>query len=137
MQLDRDGLTRFFEEQFPQAKGFTIERATDEGVTLKMPFRPSMLRPGGTVSGPTLMTLADTASYAALLSQIGPVALAVTADLHIRFLRKPAPADLRAEGRIMKLGKKLAILEVTIFSEGAEPVAHATVSYAIPGPRGS
>ena len=92
-----------------------------------------MLRPGGTISGPAMFGLADVALYGAVLSMIGPVALAVTTNMNINFLRKPAPKDLLAEARILKLGKRLAVGEVTIWSEGEEePVAHATGTYSIP-----
>jgi uncharacterized protein (TIGR00369 family) len=79
------------------------------------------------------MALADTATYVALLGMIGPVALAVTTNLNINFLRKPAQADVIAECKLLKLGKRLAIGEVTMYSDGdTEPVAHATVTYSIP-----
>lgn len=91
------------------------------------------LRPGGTVSGPTLMTLADTGLYTALLAQIGPVALAVTTNLNINFLRKPEPGLIRAETKLLKLGKRLAVGEVTITSNNdPDPVAHVTGTYSIP-----
>jgi uncharacterized protein (TIGR00369 family) len=92
------------------------------------------LRPGGTVSGPTMMGLADVAVYAALLSRIGPVALAVTINLNINFLRKPsADADLLARAEMLKVGKRLGVGEVYISSAGStEPVAHATITYSIP-----
>ncbi|MDX1695424.1 MAG: PaaI family thioesterase [Ketobacteraceae bacterium] len=91
------------------------------------------LRPGGTVSGPTLMTMADTGLYAAILAQLGPVALAVTTNLNINFLRKPEPGLLRAETRLLKLGKRLAVGEVSITcNDNPEPVAHVTGTYSIP-----
>ena len=94
------------------------------------------LRPGGTISGPAMMGLADCAFYYALLAQIGEVELAVTTNLNINFLRKPGPADLIAEARILKLGRLLATGDVTLYSDGApEPVAHATLTYAIPPKR--
>jgi uncharacterized protein (TIGR00369 family) len=91
------------------------------------------VRPGGTISGPTMMALADFAMYVAVLAAIGPVPLAVTINLNINFLRKPAPRDLVAEARLLKLGKRLAMGEVTICSDGeSEPVAHVTSTYSIP-----
>jgi uncharacterized protein (TIGR00369 family) len=91
------------------------------------------LRPGGTVSGPALMTIADTAMYYLVLGMIGPVALALTTNLNINFLRAPKLADVIAEAEMLKLGKRLAVGQVTIYSEGSEdPVAHATVTYSIP-----
>ena len=95
--------------------------------------RASDLRPGGTVSGPTLMTLADTGLYSAILATLGPVAMAVTTNLNINFLRKPEPGRLRAETRLLKLGKRLAVGEVTITCNGdPAPVAHVTGTYSIP-----
>ena len=91
------------------------------------------LRPGDTVSGPTLMALADVAMYAALLGEIGLVPLAVTTSLNINFLRKPAQRDLIGEAKLLKVGKRLAVGEVTLFSDGdSEPVAHVTCTYSIP-----
>ena len=91
------------------------------------------LRPGGTISGPTMMELADFAMYVAVFSAIGPQPLAVTTNLTINFLRKPARADLIAAAKLMKVGKRLAVGEVTIYSEGSDgPVAHVTATYSIP-----
>lgn len=101
--------------------------------TLRLPFNDNMLRPGGTVSGPTMMALADACMYAVILSAIGQVKLAVTTSFNINFLHRPAPGDLLCEGRILKLGKRLAVMDVTLHSEGHdEPVAHATGTYSIP-----
>ena len=94
----------------------------------------SHLRPGGTVSGPTMMALADVAMYAALLSRIGLVPLAVTTNLNINFLRKPvAHAAIRARAKLLKVGRTMGVGEVFVYSEGMEePVAHATLTYSIP-----
>jgi len=100
---------------------------------VRLKYHQKHLRPGGTISGPALMMLADTATYIALLGMIGPVALAVTTSLNINFLRKPDQVDVVAECRLLKLGKRLAVGEVTMRSEGiSQPVAHATVTYSIP-----
>jgi uncharacterized protein (TIGR00369 family) len=100
---------------------------------LRLPFRASMLRPGGTMAGPMMMALADACMYAVALSLIGTVKLAVTTNFNINFLFRAAPADLLAEGRSLKLGKRLLVMEVTVHSEGhSEPVAHATGTYSIP-----
>lgn len=100
---------------------------------LRLPFDGDMLRPGGTVAGPIMMALADACMYAAVLSAIGMIKLAVTTSFNINFMHRPIPADLLAEGRILKLGKRLAVLEVTIHSEGHDaPIAHATGTYSIP-----
>lgn len=113
--------------------GVTIERAEHRAVWLRMTTGERSLRPGGTVSGPTMFMLADTALYAAVLASVGPKALAVTTNMSINFLRKPAPRDLIAACRLLKLGRRLAVGEVTIFSDGDdEPVAQATGTYSIP-----
>lgn len=128
-------LAAFFTAHFPHPANFPfqIEELTDQAVRVRLPYQDVYLRPGGTVSGPTLMMLADTVMYVLVLSQIGPVALAVTTNLNINFLRKPAPRDVIAQGRLLKLGARLAVGEVTMFSDGnAEPVAHATITYSIP-----
>jgi len=127
-------LSAFLKAEFPQNR-CTLEKIdTDGGVVLAHPVGEPELRPGGTVSGPVMMTLADVALYVAILAQIGIVPLAVTTNLSINFLRKPR-ADRRvvARCRLLKLGKSLAVGEVWIFSEGEdEPVAHATGTYSIP-----
>lgn len=127
-------LHEFLTREFPQAHklGFKIELAEDR-LRILLESRDSHLRPGGTVSGPTMMLMADTAMYLALLSRIGPVATAVTTDLSIHFLRRPDPGVLVAECEILKLGSRLAVGAVRIYSQSeAEPVAHATVTYAVP-----
>ena len=103
---------------------------------MRQAYSDKFIRPGGTISGPTMMALSDFALYVAVLGAIGPVALAVTINLSINFLRKPERRDLLAEAKILKLGKRLAVMEVNLFSDGVdEPVAHVTSTYSIP-PRG-
>jgi uncharacterized protein (TIGR00369 family) len=130
-------IEQFLREEFPQVfagDDFRLDSADGRSCVLRQRYRDSMLRPGGTVSGPTLMALADYAMYAVLLSAIGPVGLAVTTNLNINFLRKGAPGqDLHAEARLLKLGKRLAVGEVTLLSGlSAEPIAHVTATYSIP-----
>ena len=113
--------------------GFHAETIGDGVATVRMPFREISLRPGGTISGPAMMALCDFVMYAALMGAIGPVELAVTTNLNINFLRLPGQADVIADCNVLKLGKRLAVLEVTLFSEGDdEPIAHATGAYSIP-----
>lgn len=131
-------LVAFLRTEFPQNR-CTLEELDDAdgSVVLAHPVGDAELRPGGTVSGPVMMALADVALYVAVLAQIGLKPLAVTTNLSINFLRKPR-ADRRvvARCRLMKLGRTLAVGEVWIFSEGEdEPVAHATGTYAIPRDR--
>jgi uncharacterized protein (TIGR00369 family) len=130
-------LERFLRREFPQGfhsdSGLSIEAVWEHGCRVRQAFRPMSLRPGGTISGPTMMALADFAMYVAVLATIGPVPLAVTINLNINFLRKAAPRALVAEARLLKLGKRLATGEVMICSEGeTEPIAHVTATYSIP-----
>jgi len=116
--------------------GKTLESIDAGKPVMRLPFDDGMLRPGGTVSGPTMMALADATMYAVVLSAIGIVKLAVTTSFNINFLHRPPPADLMADGRLLKLGKRLAVIEVTLQSDGhKEPVAHATGTYSIPPER--
>lgn len=128
-------LEDFIVSDFPEVAhvGYRVSELSDRTITILMQTAQKDLRPGGTVSGPTMMSLVDLTMYLLLLAQIGPVALAVTTNLNINFLRKPEPGEMRAKGRLLKLGKTLATGEVSIYSEGVEdPVAHATTTYAIP-----
>ena len=100
---------------------------------MRMLYHERHIRPGGTISGPAMMSLADLALYVAILAQLGPVALAVTTNLNFNFMRKPAQRDLIAECRLLKLGRTLAVGDVAIRSDGeGEMVCHATGTYAIP-----
>jgi len=127
-------LQRFLVESFPDTPPpYVVEEAAEWGVRLRLPVTGQHGRPGGTVSGPTLMSLADSAAWLAILAQIGPVALAVTTSLHIDFLRRPDLVDVVAEGRLLKLGKRLGVVEVALRSDaGPELVAKAQVTYSIP-----
>src|SRR5262245_54784367 len=111
-------LDRFLAAEFPQAyhptSGLTIEEVWHGGARVRQAYKPEFLRPGGTISGPTMMALGDFAMYVGVLASIGPVPLAVTTNLSINFLRKPGMSDLTAECRLLKLGKRLAVGEVTI-----------------------
>jgi uncharacterized protein (TIGR00369 family) len=132
-----DELESFLAAEFPQVfnpeSGLLIEAVWDGGCRVRQAFHELSIRPGGTISGPTMMALADFAMYVAVLAGIGPVPLAVTINLNINFLRKPAQRDLLAEARLLRLGRRLATGEVTISSDGEElPVAHVTSTYSIP-----
>jgi uncharacterized protein (TIGR00369 family) len=129
-----DDIERFLVDHFPQAVGIgVIEALTEDGLRLRVPFRPEYLRPGGTLSGPTLMTAADTSIYFLILARLGPIPLAVTTSLDIHFLRRPAARDLIADARLLKLGKRLAVGDVLLRVDGQpEPVAQANVTYSIP-----
>lgn len=132
VKMTEQELQQFLEKAFFQFPMKVVEVGPMTAV-IEQQTKEYNLRPGGTVSGPTLMTLVDTGLYAAILAQIGPVALAVTTNLNINFLRKPEMGLLRAETRLLKLGKRLAVGEVTITcNNDPNPVAHATGTYSIP-----
>lgn len=137
--MDVAALQAFLAEAFPQVKGdFAVEEVTDDGVTVRLLANDRHLRPGGTVSGPAMFALADVGIYLAVLSRIGPKALAVTTNCSIDFMRKPeAGSDLVAECRLLKLGKVLAVGDVLIYQNGSKkPVARASITYSIPPERG-
>lgn len=116
--------------------GLRIDEATADGVVARYPFSPSMVRPGGTLSGPTMMGLADAAMYAAIMARLGRVEMAVTSNLNINFLSRPGQSDLVARARVLRLGSRLAFLEVELYSDGSsDMVAHVTGSYALPSTR--
>jgi uncharacterized protein (TIGR00369 family) len=114
--------------------GIQVEDVRHGGCRVRMAFKPELIRPGGTIAGPATMALADLAMYVVVLSLVGRVELAVTTSLNVNFLRKPGPSDMIAVGRILKAGKRLAVVEVELYSEGDEEnmVAHVTGTYSIP-----
>ena len=135
LAMDREALTGFLQREFGLvAADFAVERVGPEELVLRLQVAERHLRPGGTVSGPTIFALADVAMYLAILSRIGPVALAVTTNCAIDFMRKPpAGQDLTGAARLLKLGRSLAVGDVLVFSDGmTEPVARASLTYAIP-----
>src|SRR5437762_5671046 len=132
-------LERFLVAEFPQVfqfgSGLAIEAVWERGCRVRQAFQELSVRPGGTISGPTMMALTDFAMYVAVLASIGPVPLAVTTNLNINFLRRPAQRDLIAEARLIKLGKRLAVGDIQIYCDGEDDmVAHATSTYSIPPP---
>lgn len=133
--MDRAALEAFLTEAFPQVAGdFAIEEVRPMAARVRLRVGERNLRPGGTVSGPALFALADVSVYLAVLAMIGPEALSVTTNCSIDFMRKPAAdRDVIAEARLLKLGRRLAVGDVLMRSEGREdPVARATLTYAIP-----
>ena len=134
-------LEAFLRTELPQMFDYddlTIEHADGLTCQLRQRFRESMLRPVGTVSGPTLMALADCAMYVVLLSAIGPIGLAVTTNLNINFLRKGLPGqDVLTVAKLLKLGKRLAVGEINLLSGSSpDPIAHVTSTYSIPNMEG-
>lgn len=136
--MDAAELAAFMDAAFGTTLGWSIEDVDGTGVTVRQPVDPDRdLRPGRTVSGPVLMGLADGAAYVAVLSRIGPQALAVTSNLNINFLRRPQPAELVAEARLLKVGRTLALVDVLLYCDAGgpddldRPVAQATVTYSM------
>ncbi len=132
--MNVDELQKFLMDAFPGAPvPYRVEEITEDTVRVRLPVGPSNSRPGGTVSGPSLMALADTAAWLVIIGQIGPVALSVTTSLHIDFLRRPALVDVIAIGSLLKLGKRLGVADVGMYSTGSDAVvAKAQVTYSIP-----
>ncbi len=131
-----EDIRAFLHAEFPQvwANGSVeVEAVGPLTSRVRLNYHDRHLRPGGTISGPAMFTLADLALYVAILAALGPVGHAVTTHLSINFLHRPPPRDLVGEARLFKLGKRLAVGEVAIFSVGdPEMVAHATGGYSIP-----
>lgn len=132
-----DEISKLLHEVFPQGFypgcGLTIERVEYAKSRIRRHFQEGHIRPGGTISGPTMMELADFAMYVAVFSAVGPQPQAVTTNLNINFLRKPGRGDLIAECKLLKVGKRLVVGEVAIYSDGeGDPVAHVTSTYSIP-----
>lgn len=135
--MDAEALDEFMFQAFGRPLSWTMERVDRDGIRVRQPTGADDSRPGGTVSGPTLMSLADGVAYMVVLSRIGPAALAVTSNLTINFLRRPRMVDLVTDARLLKLGRSLAVVDVLMYSDtGAPdalelPVAQATVTYSL------
>ncbi|GAC1623737.1 MAG: PaaI family thioesterase [Nevskia sp.] len=134
--LDAAAVERIIRTGVPMSDyaSLKVEAVGPGTARVRVGFQPWMIRPGGTVNGPILMLAADTAMYAVVLAHIGEQQMAVTSNLNINFLRRPQPADVLAEARLLKLGRRLAVIEVFLRSDGDEDiVAHVTGTYALPG----
>ncbi len=135
LELEKDALQAFLDEVFPQLAGeFVVEHVEEMYSEIRIPIAEKHLRPGGTVSGPTMFMLADVAVYATVLAMIGKKSLAVTTSCSLDFMRKPvAGRDLLANCTLLKLGRVLAVGDVLLYSVGEEkPVARSTMTYSIP-----
>jgi len=135
LKMDREDLHAFMAREFPQVAGeFRVQELACDAIGVRMHIGARHLRPGGTVSGPTIFALADVTVYLAILSRIGPQARAVTTNSSLDFMRKPAAGrDLISKGRLLKLGRVLAVGDVLIYSDGGDvPVARASLTYSIP-----
>ncbi len=129
----------YLDEVFPQVRGmFGIDRMDNDLLVMRLLRDERHLRPGGTVSGPAMFSLADVSAYVATMARIGREALTVTTHCSIDFMRKPeAGRDVLAEARVLKLGRALSVTDVLLYSEGGtDPVAHASLTYAIPPRKG-
>lgn len=138
--LDAQEIEALIREGVPMAEdiGFTVEAVDSGYARTRVPFNARMVRPGGTLSGPVQMSLADASMYAAILATLGKVEMAVTSNLNINFLQRPAQEDLVAEAFVLRMGRRLAFCEVRLISAGSETlVAHVTGSYALPASSGS
>ncbi|WP_171204741.1 MULTISPECIES: PaaI family thioesterase [unclassified Ruegeria] len=139
LAMNRDELSQYLKQVFPQVhKDFVVEDLTEDTITMRLVVQDQHLRPGGTVSGPSMFGLADVSVYAMVLARKGRQSLAVTTNSSFDFLRKPeGGADMIAACRLLKLGKTLAVGDVLLYSEGSDlPVARATMTYSLP-PAGS
>lgn len=133
--LSADAVQQIIHQGLPAAaeSGLVVEQVTPGGARLRQRFEARQTRPGGTLSGPTMMALADAAMYAAILGNLGRIEMAVTQSLNINFLARPQPRDLIAECDILRMGRRSVVLQVMIYSDGdSQPVAQATGNYALP-----
>ncbi|WP_170769721.1 PaaI family thioesterase [Ruegeria lacuscaerulensis] len=139
LALDREELTAYMKQVFPQVhRDFVVEDLTEDTITMRLVVEDRHLRPGGTVSGPSMFGLADVCVYAIILARKGRQSLAVTTGCSMDFMRKPdGDQDMIARCTLLKLGKALAVGDVLMYSEGSDkPVARATMTYSLP-PEGS
>lgn len=134
LKMNATELMAFLAQVFPQMAGeFSIESLSEDEISVRMHITDQHLRPGGTVSGPSMFGLADVCFYMMVLARIGPEALTVTTNCSIDFMRKPEPHDMIAKARLLKMGRSLAVGDVLIYSEGSDkPAARANVTYSIP-----
>ncbi len=134
--MTRDEVVAFLERDFPQigvGRDLVVEEVGSMSARLRLVSSERLLRAGGTISGPAMFALADVGMYVAILGQAGPLALAVTINLNINFLRKPPARDMIGDCRLLRIGRRIAFGEALLYSEGdPEPVAHATGSYSLP-----
>ncbi len=136
-KMSAEEVTVYLDEVFPErhdsGPAIAIEDVWPMGARLRLKFEDRLLRPGGTIHGPAMFMLADLGIYVAILAALGPVPLAVTTNLSINFLRRPSPRDMIGEVKLMKLGRRLAVGEVGLYSAGDDdPAANAVATYSIP-----
>jgi len=135
-KLDADAVNALLRRAFPDARPDAfpqVVEVTPGRVKVTAPYREGLLRPGGVISGPTLMSLADTAAYALVLAHVGDQLMAVTSQLNISFLRGATPGDLHAEAELLRLGRRMAVCDVRLWTESRDRLAaQANVTYALP-----
>lgn len=134
LAMDASEVEAYVSDVFPQSDqyAFTVNSLEPGKIEVLMKISEQHLRPGGTVSGPSMFALADCSAYLLTLAHIGRVALAVTTNLNINFVAKPT-GNLTAYGKLLKLGKRLSVCEISIHSNDQQQlVAHATATYSIP-----
>lgn len=136
LQFDVEGLAAFIDQSFPPKArrnlGELVSIAPGHA-RLRLDPDEEMVRPGGIVSGPVLMGVVDVAAWAVVLAHVGPVAMAVTHSLNMAFLRGCAVAPVVADARLLKLGRRLATIDVRLWQgDESQPVAQSTVGYALP-----
>ncbi|WP_312162989.1 PaaI family thioesterase [Phenylobacterium sp.] len=136
LKLDAEGVNALLRRAFPDGSDQNFPRVTEVApgrALVVRPYHESMLRPGRLISGPTLMGLADTAAYALVLAHVGDQLMAVTSSLVMNFLRGAQPGDIHAEALMLRLGRRIAVCDVRLWTEHPERLAaQATVTYAIP-----
>jgi uncharacterized protein (TIGR00369 family) len=133
--VDADALNAFLKAAFPGASDDfpKVVSIAPGRVSMVQDWSERMLRPGGVLSGPTLMSLSDTAAYAVVLAHIGLKPMAVTSGLNMTFLRGAKPGRLNAEAALLKLGRRLAVCDIRLWTESPDRLAaQATVTYALP-----
>lgn len=135
--LDADGVNALLRRAFPLVEAEQMNRVVEVGpgrVRMLAPYRDALLRPGGVITGPALMSLADAAAYALVLAHLGDRLMAVTSQLNMSFLRGAAPGDIHAEAEMLRLGRRLAVCDVRLWTESPQRLAaQANVTYALPG----
>ena len=135
--LDADGVNALLRRAFPLVEAEQMNRVVEVGpgrVRMLAPYRDALLRPGGVITGPALMSLADAAAYALVLAHLGDRLMAVTSQLNMSFLRGAAPGDIHAKAEMLRLGRRLAVCDVRLWTESPQRLAaQANVTYALPG----
>ena len=133
LKLTASQIEALFVQHFGNRGGLTVEEVREGYARLRMPFHKWMLRPGTVVSGPALFTAADAAMYTLVLAHLGPVVMAVTSNMNLHFLAAAPAGDVVAECKLLRMGKRLAVMEVSLFTGPDKTfAAHVTGTYSLP-----